>query len=389
MARFLIDISRLLYHRVAGRIPTGIDRVSLRYVAHYAERSHAVLSLGNVSGVLTAADSRRAFRLLLDGQADARRLSTLLAVKSFPLGMGARSAANAWLFNTGHSGLEAQAYARKLRAARVRPVFLVHDLIPLTHAEYCRPGAHARHERRMLNALRFGHALFTVSRDTLGVLERFASEHSVPMPPAAVAPIGPGIDDTPPGEPPMEGPYFVIVGTIEPRKNHWMLLQIWRRLVERLGAGAPRLVVIGQRGWECENVVDLLERCRELSGVVIERNRCTDAELVTYLHHARALLFPSFAEGYGLPLVEALRLKVPVVASGLPVFREIAGEIPDYLDPLDGMGWMDRILDYAQPQSRMRLAQLARIFRHRPPTWEQHFRIVDDVLGELDRKAAT
>src|SRR5580698_988440 len=96
-------------------------------------------------------------------------------------------------------------------------------------------------------------------------------------------------------------PYFVILGTIEPRKNHWLLLQVWRRLVERLGDRTPRLVVIGQRGWECENAVDMLERCEELRGVVTELPACPDVELTSYLRHARALLFPSFAEGYGMP----------------------------------------------------------------------------------------
>jgi len=164
-----------------------------------------------------------------------------------------------------------------------------------------------------------------------------------------------------------------------------MILHVWRRLVERLWAKAPRLVVIGQRGWECENVVDLLERCQELRGFVIERNACSDAELVTHLHHAQALLMPSFAEGYGLPVIEALSLGTPVIASDLPVFREIAGEVPEYVDPLDGQRWMALIGEYADPASERRKAQLSRMAGLRLTTWDDHFRIVDDFLAELGR----
>lgn len=174
-----------------------------------------------------------------------------------------------------------------------------------------------------------------------------------------------------------------MLGTIEPRKNHWFILHVWRRLIEQLGSAAPKLVVIGRRGWECENVIDMLERCANLRGTVIEEADCSDERLHAWLQHARALLFPSFVEGYGMPLVEALGLGVPVLASNLDVFREIAAEIPDYLDPLDGPGWAAGILNYARHDSPERTAQLARIGHFREPTWGDHFERVDSFLDTL------
>jgi len=181
----------------------------------------------------------------------------------------------------------------------------------------------------------------------------------------------------------MAVPYFVVLGTIEPRKNHWLLLQVWRRLVEQMGTRAPRLVVIGQRGWNCENVVDLLERCEALRGYVTELPACSDAELSTWLKHAQALLFPSFAEGYGIPLVEALSIGVPVIASDLPAFREIAGEIPDYRDPLDGLGWIDCIKAFAETASPERTAQLRRLASFSAPSWSTHFQVVEEFMERL------
>jgi glycosyltransferase involved in cell wall biosynthesis len=183
--------------------------------------------------------------------------------------------------------------------------------------------------------------------------------------------------------PPREAPYFVVLGTIEPRKNHRLLLNLWRELVARLGPATPHLVLIGRRGWECENVVDMLERCDALRGHVHEVPGCTDATLAQYLQHARALLFPSFAEGFGMPLVEALLMGTPVVASTLPVFREIAGAVPDYLGPLDGPGWTQAVLDYAADPSPRRDAQLQRMQGFRMPTWQAHFAQVEQLLEQL------
>ena len=95
------------------------------------------------------------------------------------------------------------------------------------------------------------------------------------------------------------------------------------------------------------------------------------------------MLFPSFVEGYGLPLIEALALGVPVIASDLPVFREIAGDIIEYIDPLDGKRWGDVIMDYAKTDSASRTAQLARIQEFKVPTWDEHFIQVDALLAAL------
>jgi glycosyltransferase involved in cell wall biosynthesis len=162
-----------------------------------------------------------------------------------------------------------------------------------------------------------------------------------------------------------------------------MILQIWLRLIEIYGANAPRLVIVGQRGWECENALDLLERCDSLRGFVVEKPVCSDAELVTYLRHAQALLFPSFVEGYGMPLVEALSVGVPAIASDLPVFREIAGDVPEYLDPLDAIGWMKCIEAFAQSENLLRTDQLLRMRNFVAPTWSRHFEELEQLLCKV------
>lgn len=174
------------------------------------------------------------------------------------------------------------------------------------------------------------------------------------------------------------------LGTIEPRKNHLLLLHAWRALAERAPAVShPRLVLVGRRGWENENVVDLLDRCEALTGLVIEAGRVGDVRLAELLAGARAVLMPSFAEGFGLPVAEALAAGVPVIASDIAVLRETGGTVPDYLDPLDGPGWLRAIADHARPDSPMRAAQLARMQGWQAPGWDAHFAQVLPFLDAL------
>ena len=383
MNKILIDVTRLLIRLMQEHIPTGVDRICLAYVRQYGKSARAVLHRGRFGGVLSRRASQELFSLLLEPGDNFFRSAVGLIAKSLPMPLLKHKSAGRFLFNVGHSGLERPRYAQWLVRKKVRPIIMVHDLIPITHPEFCRCGEDRRHAARMKNVLKTAAGVVTNSQSTLEALSRFAALSGCAMPPAVTALPGGGILPQPLGPRPLAEPYFVMLGTIEPRKNHWMVLQVWRHLIELHGPAAPRLVVIGQRGWKCENVVDLLERSSPLRGFVLERSDCSDAEVVTYLQHAQALLFPSFAEGCGLPVIEALNLGVPVIASSLPVFLEIAGHVPEYLDPMDGKGWLALIEDYRLPDSPRRAAQLQRMPRIKPPTWQTHFQAVEHMLGKL------
>ena len=136
-------------------------------------------------------------------------------------------------------------------------------------------------------------------------------------------------------------------------------------------------------------LVDMLERCPALRGAVVEHNALPDAEMVRLLRGARAMLLPSFAEGFGFPLVEGLELGVPVLCSDIPALRETGGAVPEFLDPLDGPSWRAAILDYAAPRSSRRAAQLKRLADWQPPRWDRHFAVVDRFLAEVAARPAT
>jgi glycosyltransferase involved in cell wall biosynthesis len=271
-----------------------------------------------------------------------------------------------------------------------RCVCFLHDLIPIDYPEYVQPGKAQGHRRVTETIARLFDAVIVNSKATADSLRHFlSSQPERTLPDANIHVALPGVRAFPhstrtPNVPrrPDSVPYFIVLGTIEPKKNHLLLLNLWGRLAATM-ALPPRLFVIGARGWENEQVVDLLERSHRLHGLVEERNRLDDESVGSLLARARAVLVPSFVEGFGLPLAEALASGVPVICSDIPVFREVGREVPDYVDPLDLFAWRDAIVDYSDPDSPRRAAQLQRLAHWQPPGWPEHFEIVERALDEV------
>lgn len=378
---FLLDVSRLVWRAWRGGLPTGIDRVCLEYVRQFGSRSQAVVQRKGAILVLSPEHSDRLFSLVLD---ERPRRSAFVALGLTAWLGASRSAPRSGMIylNVGHTGLDNPALPAWIARNRARAVYLVHDLIPLTHPEFCRAGEAGKHAARMENALSSAAGIVGNSQATLDELATFAVEHEKPMPETLVAWIS---GHRPPANVrprTLERPHFITLGTIEGRKNHLLLLRIWERLVAEMGEAAPILLIVGQRGWEAESAIAMLDRLSTANGPVRELGRCRDDELAALLAGARALLMPSFAEGFGLPVIEALQLGTPVIASDLPVFREIAGDIPIYLDPLDRPGWEQAIRDFST-DSRERLRQLKAMADYRAPDWPAHFERVEGWLAAL------
>jgi glycosyltransferase involved in cell wall biosynthesis len=387
----VLDISRLL-SRILDAAPTGVDRVEMAYArgllaavpdrlsfaAVHPTGYHGRLSTFWVKRYLAATEKR-----WVEGN---RKSIARWKIEAFwwLVFLGPRrtprrtAAARIYLQSSPHHLDQPKLVERILKREDARLVCLVHDLIPIEHPEYTRPEGAADHRRRIDTIVRLASGIVTNSAATARALAPFLEEAGR-SPVVAVAPLGTHHTDTPP--PPPAEPYFLCVGTIEPRKNHLLLLNIWRRLAEkRADADLPRLIVAGRRGWENENVIDMLERCPAIVRHVTEENGLSDAQLARLMAGARALLLPSFAEGYGMPVAEALQAGVPVICSDLPALREVGGDVPEYLDPLDGLSWIDAIEAYATPNSARHAAQRARMAGWEAPDWPSHVDIVRRVV---------
>lgn len=272
----------------------------------------------------------------------------------------------------------------------VLAVFLIHDLLPLDYPEFFQAHDFGIFERRMQLAFKHGKAFIVTSQAVRVRVARELASRGLKQVPIAVAPLPSSLGDGTAAslcDPALAAaPYFVTVGTIEPRKNHLLLLSIWRVMAESSQAEAtsiPKLVVVGGRGWENEQVLDVLERGRLTRPYVIEASGLSSAGLATLIANARAVLIPSFAEGYGLPLVEALSIGTPVVTTDAPVFREVTQECAIYRSAIDGLGWKQVISLLSDPSSTESRAARTAALGFRSPQWPEYFRTISDFLATL------
>lgn len=134
-------------------------------------------------------------------------------------------------------------------------------------------------------------------------------------------------------------PYFLGVGTVEPRKGYPVALDAVEKLWAE-GADAS-YVIVGGRGWGMRAFEKRLARHPEFGKRLFWLDRAGDADLALLYRNARAMVLASFAEGFGLPIVEAAHYGTPVIASDIAVFHEAAGESAHYFPVLD----RDRLAD--------------------------------------------
>jgi alpha-1,2-rhamnosyltransferase len=170
---------------------------------------------------------------------------------------------------------------------------------------------------------------------------------------------------------------FIVVGSIEPRKNHGYIVDAFEQYWAT--GGTARLVVIGRHGWRNEAVMARMARHEFASERLFLMRDMTDSELDYAYRNASALVIASQAEGFGLPVVEAFQRGLPVLCSDIPVFREIAEGRAVFFSLSDPASLADAVVAFCAGHD-----VAARGMRDEQPwlTWrESTEQLMDIVLG--------
>lgn len=232
----------------------------------------------------------------------------------------------------------------------------VHDTVPWTHPETLTPRGVAWHRAMITRAARRASALTVPTRAVADELAEVAGI-SVPVsviphgvrPPADYAEID------------LPERYVLAIGTIEPRKGIDVLIDAVGRI------GVP-LVLAGQPGW---GGIDPVALAREHGAEVQLLGKVTDAELAFALRAASVLAMPSRAEGFGLPLIEAMAAGVPVVHSDVPALVEVAGGRGVVVPVGDAQALADALKDVLETPGRAAVLREGGLIRSGEFTWQR------------------
>jgi glycosyltransferase involved in cell wall biosynthesis len=182
---------------------------------------------------------------------------------------------------------------------------------------------------------------------------------------------------------PVDPPFFLTVGNLQPRKNLPMLVRAFRRLVREHPEVAERLVIVGQEWFGAESFHRETEDLRS-AGRLVFTGYVPDEQVVGLLRRATAFAYPSVYEGFGLPPVEAMAAGAPTLVGDIPVMREVVGENCLRIPPKDESAWAAALARIAGDASlRADLAERGRSGSARF-TWEGSAR---SVLGALEGAA--
>ena len=230
-----------------------------------------------------------------------------------------------------------------------------YDLIPLLINEFTSGReSYDQFNHHYANVARFAKSVFAISENTKRTLLDYWDSKGVlkSAPPVEVVPLAalagseklPVLND---GDQASlenilrEGRYIIYVSTLEPRKNHQLLLEIWRELYAERGKNCPQLLLVGRRGWGSWDLTQQMARMKATQARKIVWLEGAGDELLAHLYsQALFAVFPSYYEGWGLAATEAAAFgKVCVVSNNSALHEATYGLMPSY-HPLDFPGWL-------------------------------------------------
>ncbi len=324
-----VDISELVQRDAA----TGVQRVTKSILCQLLDKPpadylvEAVYATGDASGYRSA----RQFvaKLLNKSQEQDDELIDPIAGDIF-LGLDLQ-----------HHTTRLQApYLNALRSRGIAVYFVVYDLLPIQFPQYW-PSLHPVHSEWLQVLAQFDGAI-CISRAVAAELAEWLKSNG----PARMRPyrigwfhLGADIDNStssrglPAGADEVLAklaarPTFLVVGTLEPRKGQAQALAAFEQLWAE--GQALNLVLVGKQGWLVEHLADQLRRHPEQGGRLFWLEGVSDEYLAKIYSVATCLILPSEGEGFGLPLIEAAQLGLPIIATDIPVFREVAGDFATY-----------------------------------------------------------
>lgn len=174
-----------------------------------------------------------------------------------------------------------------------------------------------------------------------------------------------------------EDDVFLMVGTIEPRKGHLEVLDCFTEMWNK--GSADKLIIVGKKGWMVDDLIKKINHHPQFGKKLIWLDYVSDLQLLQVYKDADCLIAASLGEGFGLPIVEAYRNKLPVIARKIAVFQEVAGNGATYFGGLDGPSLAHAIATWKRSRDQNQTPELVAVT---PPSWTESAAIFLNTIIE-------
>ena len=274
------------------------------------------------------------------------------------------------------------------RARGVRTAALVADVLPVLHPEWFDPQLLVDFGAFLDGHLANSELFLCISERTEADLVRVAADRGVTDLRTRVVPLGADLspadpaaaDDRPQRFERVPARFLLQVGTLEPRKNQALALDV----LDGIGSNHPEvaLVLVGKRGWHVDDLIRRVERHPALGRRLFWFEEVDDGALSWLYRQATICLTPAIYEGLGVPVMEALHAGTPVVCSTGGALPEAGGAAAEYVDPHDTRGWVRVVTSWLDDPQLLDQAR-RRAAAWRAPTWDDAATAVCDAVEEV------
>jgi hypothetical protein len=288
---------------------------------------------------------------------------------------------------------EAVAQMRRARGTRIAAV--CQDFIPVVAPQFFADGEFvAKFESYAQFLIRECDLIVSISDSTSADVRAYAQRHGGLRGAIEVVHLGadlatPAAARRPAALGDAQAQRFVLsVSTIQSRKNFDLLYHLWRRLTEQGTPDLPTLVIVGQPGFGSSDLLWQIAHDPVTASSIVHLPRAGDDELAWLYQHCAFTLYPSFYEGWGLPVSESLAFGKYCLASNTSSLPEAGAGLAGHLDPLDFAAWRDAVLDLIGSPEHLAKFEAAIRANYRPVTWAQSARRMAEVLRSLSATPA-
>ena len=382
--KIYVDLSNLMLTDFVTGIQRVVREVMVRMLRH-DEHEFYLLYYSNKNKTFFRLNNEKFIEYFVNGSCDKGEVLTpvSIGIRDIPSGAVFFDIDSVW-----NSALKRSYLFPILKQNGVKIVTQIYDIIPITHPQFCHENTTVNFMIYLGANLKYADLLITSAETTIKALDELADKIGIEHKKCKVVTLSSDFarsnkEDTSMGEVDPEvkkiasgSKYLLMLGTIEPRKNHSLIIDA---LESGLAESGMKAIFAGRIGW---NVKELEKRIKthplyNKSLFFVEK---PDDVTVDYLYkNAFAVAFPTFNEGFGLPIIEAFMRGTPVVASDIPVLHEVAGDFADYFDPNDKNDLI-RCVKALMNDPETYKAKKAKLKEYVPYTWDES---AEDMLNAV------